>query len=227
MTTYDLPLPTRRPMALARPLTVAGVAGPVLFLVGQALLPALPMTMDDAYPLMLENREQLMAARLFTAAGAFLLAAAAIHYARLVSAGRGARLLSIGAGLFGVASFCNALSQAVAGYATWTVTTAGFDDTSARYVIEHIESGLVALPLGFWSIPVFALGAVLMAVALWRSGAGPTWLPVLLAVGTVLAGALAGRGYVVALTQAPVTVALVAIAVLADRRDGERVAGAH
>jgi len=61
-----------------------------------------------------------------------------------------------------------------------------------------------------------------MAVALWRSGSVPTWLPVLLAVGTVLAGALAGRGPIVALTQAPVTVALVVMAVLAHRRDDER-----
>lgn len=227
MTTYDVALTTRRPLTLGAPLMVAAIVGPVLFLIGQALLPNLPMTMDGAYPLMVEHREQLMAARLFTAAGAFLLAAAAVHYARVVTTGRGARLLSIGAALFGVASFCNALSQAVAGYATWTVTTAGFDEASARYVIEHIESGTVALPLGFWSIPAFALGALLMTAALWRSGSVPSWLPVLLGVGTVLAGALAGRGYVVALTQAPVTAALIVMAVLAHRRDAERDARAH
>lgn len=227
MTTYDVALTTRRPVTVSAPLTVAAIVGPVLFLIGQALLPSLPMTMDGAYPLMVEHREQLMAARLLTAAGAFLLAFAAVHYARVVTAGRGARLLRVGAGVFGVASFCNALSQAVAGYATWTVTTPGFDEASARYVIEHIESGVVALPLGFWSIPAFALGALLMAAALWRSGSVPTWLPVLLAVGTVLAGALAGRGYVVGLTQAPVTAALIVMGVLAHRRDGERASGAH
>jgi hypothetical protein len=222
MTTYDLSLTTRRPTSLARALTAAAVAGPVTFLIGQALLPNLPMALDDAFPLMLEHREQLMAARLFTAAGAFLLAFAAVHYALVVASGRGARLLAVGAGLFGVASFCNGLSQAVAGYATWTVTADGFDEASARYVIEHIESGAVALPLGFWSIPAFALGALLMAVALWRSGSVPAWLPVLLALGTVLAGALAGRGPVVALTQAPITAALIVMAVLARPRDGDR-----
>jgi hypothetical protein len=222
MTTYDLARTTRGPMTLARPLTIAAVIGPILFLVGQALLPNLPMALDDAFPLMLEHREQLMAARLFTAAGAFLMAFAAVWYARLVPTGRGARLMSIGAVLFGLGSFCNALSQAVAGYATWTVTTDGFDQASARYVIEHIESGAVALPLGFWSIPAFALGAILMAVALWRSGSVPIWLPVLLGVGTVLAGGLAGLGPVVALTQAPVTAALIVMAVLAHRRDDDR-----
>jgi hypothetical protein len=222
MTTYDLPRTTPRPMTLTRPLTVAAIAGPILFLAGQALLPNLPMALDDAFPLMLEHRDQLMAARLFTAAGAFLLVCAAVLYPRLVPSGRGARLMSAGAWLFGVATFSNALSQAVAGYATWTVTEPGFDEPSARFVIEHIESGAVALPLGFWSIPAFALGALLMAVALWRSRSVPAWLPVLLALGTVLAGALAGRGPVVALTQAPVTAALIVMAVLARRRDGDR-----
>jgi hypothetical protein len=221
MTTYDLPATTRRTTTL-RPLVAAAVTGPVLFLVGQALLPKPPMALDDAFPLMLDHREQLMASRLFTAAGAFLLVFAAVLYARLVPSGRGATLMKAAAGLFGVATFSNALSQAVAGYATWTVTVPGFDQPSARYVIEHVESGLVALPLGFWSIPAFALGSILMAVALWRSGSVPTWLPVLLAVGTVLAGALAGRGPIVALTQAPVTVALIVMAVLAYRRDDER-----
>jgi hypothetical protein len=221
MTTYDLAR-TSGPMTLARPLTIAAVIGPVLFLVGQALLPNLPMALDDAFPLMLEHREQLMAARLFTAAGAFLLVFAAVLYTRLLPSGRGAKLMSIGAGLFGIATFSNALSQAVAGYATWTVTVPGFDQPSARYVIEHVESGLVALPLGFWSIPAFALGCILMAVAMWRSGSVPAWLPVLLAVGTVLAGALAGRGAIVALTQAPATVALIVMAVLAHRRDDDR-----
>jgi hypothetical protein len=221
MTTYDLPRTTRRTMTL-RPLAVAAVTGPVLFLVGQALLPNLPMALDDAFPLMLDHRDQLMAARLFTAAGAFLLIFAAVLYARLVPSGRGARLMTIGAALFGVATFSNALSQAVAGYATWTVTVPGFDQPSARYVIEHVESGLVALPLGFWSIPAFALGCLLMAVAMFRSGTVPTWLPVLLAVGTVLAGVLAGRGPIVALTQAPATVALVVMAVLTHRADDGR-----
>jgi hypothetical protein len=227
MTTYDLSLGTRRPTALAVSLTAAAVVGPVLFLLGQALLPKLPEVMDRAYPLMVEHRDQLMAARLFTAAGAFLLAIAAVRYSRLVFTGRGVGLMGVGATLFGIGSFCNALSQAVAGYATWTVTSDGFDESSARYVIEHIESGAVALPLGFWSIPAFALGALLMAAALWRSGSAPTWLPVLLAVGTVLAAALAGQGPVVALTQAPVTAALVVMAVLAHHRDEDRSTGAH
>lgn len=211
MTTLTIPRTTRA--TLPSMLALSGIAGAVLFLVGQALLPNLPMTLTEAFPLMVEHRDRLMAARLFTAAGAFLLAPAAIGFARLVPKGaRGSQLMRLGAGFFGVATFANALSQTVAGYSTFTVTAPGFDTDAGQTVVDRIGSGLVALPLGFWSIPVFALGCLMMAVALFRSGRVPTWLPVLLAVGTVLAGVFAGRGPVVALTQAPATVALIAMA---------------
>ncbi|MDQ4052523.1 MAG: hypothetical protein M3237_07460 [Actinomycetota bacterium] len=211
MTTLTVPRATRA--ALPSALALSGLAGAVLFLVGQALLPNLPMSIGKAFPLMVEHRDQLMAARLFTAAGAFLLAPAAVGFARLVPRGaRGSRLLRLGAGLFGIATFSNALSQAVSGYATFTVTAPGFDTDAGRLVVNRIETGLVAVPLGFWSIPAFAIGMLLMAAALFRSRRVPTWLPVLLAVGTVLAGALAGRGATVALTQAPATVALIVMA---------------
>lgn len=211
MTTLTIPRTSRA--TLPSMLALSGIAGAVLFLVGQALLPNLPMTLTEAFPLMVEHRDRLMAARLFTAAGAFLLAPAAIGFARLVPKGaRGSQLMRLGAGFFGVATFANALSQTVAGYSTFTVTAPGFDTDAGQTVVDRIGSGLVALPLGFWSIPVFALGCLMMAVALFRSGRVPTWLPVLLAVGTVLAGVFAGRGPVVALTQAPATVALIAMA---------------
>jgi hypothetical protein len=198
----------------------AALLGPVLFLVGQALLPELPDSGRRAFDLMTAHRDQLMAARLFTAAGAFLLAFGAVHYVRAVPAGRGATLIRVGGTVFAVASFCNALSQAVAGYSTWTVTAPGFDESSGRYVVDHVEAGLVALPLQFWSIPAFALGGFLIAAALWRARVTPPWLPGLLAVGVVLAGALAGSGPVVALSQAPFTVALVLLGLLARNRDG-------
>lgn len=77
-------------VGLTDPLTLAAVAGPILFLTGQAIFPALPNDPFGAFPLMLQHRDQLMAGRLFTAAGGFLLVFAAIHYAHLVSPGRGA-----------------------------------------------------------------------------------------------------------------------------------------
>jgi hypothetical protein len=218
MNTLTVPRATRATLPSA--IALSGVAGAVLFLVGQALLPNLPMTIEKAFPLMVEHRDRLMAARLFTAAGAFLLAPAAVGFARLLPTGsRGARLLRLGAGLFGVATFFNALSQTVAGYTTFTVTAPGFDAAAGRLAVDRIDEGLMALPLGFWSIPVFAIGCLLMAVALFRSRRVPTWLPVLLVVGTVLAGAFAGRGATVALTQAPATVALIAMAIRIQKLD--------
>lgn len=217
MTTYAVH--PARTISLPRPLLVAAIAGPVLFLIGQALLPVTATDMGHAFPQMLAHRDQLIAARLFTAAGAFLLVPAAVWYARALPTGsRGARLLQVGAWVFGIATFCNALSQAVAGYATYTVTAPGFDPASAKTVIEQIETGLVSLPLQFWSIPAFALGSLLIAAALWRSDRIPMWLPVLLIVGTLLAAALAGRGLLVALTQAPFTAALVALAMVTSHR---------
>lgn len=218
MTTLTVPRATRGTLPVA--LALSGVAGALLFLVGQALLPNLPMSIAKAFPLMVEHRDRLMAARLCTAAGAFLLAPAAVGFARLVPKGApGAQLLRLGAGCFGVATFSNALSQTVAGYTTFTVTAPDFDPAAGRLVVDRIDDGLVALPLGFWSIPVFAIGCLLMAVALFRSRQVPTWLPVLLAVGTVLAGAFAGRGAIVALTQAPATIALVAMALRVPNPD--------
>ncbi|MGA8256842.1 MAG: hypothetical protein WB767_09735 [Nocardioides sp.] len=61
----------------------------------------------------------------------------------------------------------------------------------------------------------------MVAVGLFMSRSVPVWFSALLMVGTVMAGALAGRGLVVALTQAPVTVALIALAEVMTR-PGER-----
>jgi len=209
---------TRPALGGVAPAAVCAVAGALLFYVGQALLPSMPDDLDRAYAAMVEHRDRLMAARLATSAGAFLFVPAALGLARLIpQRGRGSRLLLAGAALFGIATFSNALSQAVAGYATWDATATGFDPTSGRTIVDTIESGIVALPLGFWSIPAFALGLLLMAAALIRSRWVPVWQPVLLAFGTVLAGALAGVGPLVVLTQAPFTVAFIALSLRIPR----------
>lgn len=216
MSTATTTVPGVRPATFRNlrpaPLLMAMLAGPVLFLVGQALMPTLPDSLDRAFPVMVEHREQLMAARLFTAAGAFLLVPAAVGYARLIPAGcRGARLLLVGAWAFGIATFSNALSQSVSGYATWVVSTPHVDASAGQYVVGNVESGLVAMPIGFWSIPGFVIGTLLIATALWRSRRGPSWVPVLIVLGAVLAAAFAGRGPIVALTQLPFTIALLAL----------------
>lgn len=219
MTTLAMTRPAARRTSPANLLVVAAITGSVLFLAGQALFPVMSENIDSAYAAMVTHRDLLMAARLLTAAGAFLLVPAAVGFARLLPPGaRGARLLQVGAWVFGIATFSNALSQTVSGYTAYTATAPGFDATAGRVVVEQIEEGLVALPLGFWSIPAFALGSLLIAIALIRSRTVPTWMPALLIIGTVLAAALAGRGLLVGLTQAPFTIALIALALRIPNR---------
>lgn len=221
---------TIRPVHLG----AAAIAGALLFLAGQALLPSLPNDIDTAFAGMVEHRDRLMAARLLTSAGAFLLVPAAVGIAlSFRDGGRGARLVVLATTLIGIATFSNALSQAVEAYATWGATAPGFDRESGSTLVEHLGTGLVGIPVGFWSIPVFALGWLLLAVGLLRSGRVATWIPVVLVVGDVMAGAFAGQGYVVALTQAPITIALIALGVLvargklSDSADDRATAGAR
>lgn len=193
-------------------LGVATIVGALLFLIGQALLPSLPDDIGSAFTGMVRHRDRLMAARLLTSAGAFLLVAAAVGVAlRFRGAGRGGRLVLVSTTLFGVATFSNAVSQAVEGYVGWGATAPGADPATGRDLMDHLGTGLIGIPVGFWSIPAFALGGLLLAVGLWRTGRVPVWLPIALAGGVILAGAFAGRGYVVVLTQAPFTVAMVAL----------------
>jgi hypothetical protein len=193
-------------------------AGALLFLAGQALLPELPDDWDPAFAGMLAHRDQLMAARLLTAAGCFLLVVTGIAFADVLARrAHGSRTVRVGGTLFAVGAFFNALSQAVAGYATYAATTPGLDHAAGEAMLKRLTAGATGLPLDFWSIPVLALGALLVAVGLLVSRTPPAWLAALLIVGTVLAGALAGQGPVVALTQVPFTLALIILAVAFPR----------
>lgn len=193
----------------------AVVAGALLFLVGQALLPSLPDALAQAFDGMLAHRDRLMAARLATSAGSFLLSIGGIGFATVLAPRTGApRTVRVGAALFAVGAFFNGLSETTEAYATFAVTAPGLDHETGRTVVQNLTAGAVGVPVGFWSVQVFAVGALVMAVGLLIGRRTSRWLPLLLIVGTVLAGALAGRGPVVALTQAPFTVALVIMAEL-------------
>lgn len=200
----------------------ATIAGALLFLMGQALLPVLPDDLGPAFSGMAEHRDQLMAARLLTSAGAFLLVPAAVGIAlHFRDATRGSRLVLVASTLIGVATFSNAVSQAVEGYVGWGATAPDVDPAAGSRMVGDLGTGLIGIPIGFWSIPAFALGGLLLAAGLWRTGRVPTWLPITLAVGVVLAGVFAGRGYVVALTQAPFTIAMIAVGL--RLRDGHLI----
>jgi len=202
---------------------VATIAGVLFFLLGQALLPSLPNDIDAAFGGMVEHRDRLMAARLFSSAGAFLLVPAAVGIGCLFRpAARGSRTVLVGALLFGVATFSNAVSQAVEGYAGWGATASDIDPTSGKSILEGLGTGLIGFPIGFWSIPVFALGGLILAVGILRAQWVPAWIPVVLFVGLLLGAAFGGRGYIVALTQAPFTVAMIALATYVGKGEAPR-----
>ena len=205
-----------------RAAALAATIGALAFLAGQALLPELPNDLAPAFAGMVEHRDQLLAARLLTAAGCFLLVPAAVGYAGLVRRRDvGGTTLRVGATLLGIGAFSNAVSQVVQGYATHAATGATIDRTAGRAMVDHIASGAAAIPIGFWSIPAFALGCILVSVGLLRSRRVATWVPVVLIIGTVMAGAFAGQGPIVALTQAPATIALIVLAWFVAHTDSD------
>ncbi|PWD49948.1 hypothetical protein C8046_03885 [Serinibacter arcticus] len=194
-------------MTPSRILTLAaGIAAPVLFVAGQALLPNLGRDVEPAFTLMLEHRDQLIVSRLLTAAGSYLMLVTLWLIARA-----GGRVTRIGAVIAAVGTFFNAFSQGVQGYAAWGSTAPGLDHRATMQTLLHLEDGLAGLPVSYWSIPVFGLGILVVGVGGLLVRTSPWWVPMLLLVGAVLAFATAGLGPVVALTQAPLAIALVAL----------------
>ena len=211
-------LPTSDSKAWLRTVRVSTVAGALLFLAGQAALPVLPATIDAAFPAMVAERDQLMASRLLSSAGCFLLVVTGIGFGTLLARRAGSsRTVRVGGVLLAVGAFFNAVAQAVQGYATYAATGPGVAADSGREVVERTTAGAVGFPLSFISVPVFVLGCLVVAAGLFMSRSVPMWLPALLVVGNIMAGAFAGRGAVVALTQAPVTFAFIALAILMTR----------
>lgn len=184
----------------------AGIAAPILFVAGQALLPNLGREVDSAFALMLQHRDQLIVSRLLTTAGAYLLLATLWLIARL-----GGKVTRIGAAIAALGTFFNAFSQAVQGYAAWGATAPGLEHAASMQTLLHLEDGLVGLPVSYWSIPVFGIGLVVLGVGLLVAKASRWWMPSLLLVGVVLAFFTAGLGSVVAFTQAPLAVALISL----------------
>lgn len=185
----------------------AGIAAPVLFVIGQALLPNLGREVDPAFVLMLQHRDQLILSRLLTTAGAYLLLATLWLIAR-----QGGRTTRVGACIAAVGTFFNAVSQAVQGYAAWGATAPGLDHPVTMQTLLHLEDGAAGFVVSYWSVPVFGVGLVVMSVGLLVRRSTPWWMPALLVLGVVSAFLTAGLGPVVAVTQAPLAAALIALA---------------
>lgn len=188
---------------------LAWLAAPALLFVGYALHPDLPEDTASALADVADGRGQLLGAKLLVALGALGLAPLiALVARRVIASGRGAGLAVAGAGLTIVGTTFNALSQATFGYLLWFATATGVSREAGLAVVRASEEeGLATLPISFLSVPVFAVGLLLVAAALWRCGQVPRWVPVMLVVGNVLASAI-GVGPLMLVAGAIATIAL-------------------
>jgi hypothetical protein len=97
--------------------------------------------------------------------------------------------------------------------------SSALDPTTATTFIESVNRDALRLfaAAGGGAVTV-ALGAVLLAIGLWRSGNVPKWLPLVLAVGSIITFILPTEGIVGALVEAPSAATSVLIGWYAWRR---------
>lgn len=125
--------------------------------------------------------------------GAFLLVPGLAGALRLVT-GRGARLATIAAALWGLGAMALGAGDLMQTL-VMSALVPGHHDT-ARAIIEVAQQGILGLPFAF--APAFILGGILFAVALLRSRAVPIWLGVLSLVGPLLVPASSAGGVLTA-----------------------------
>jgi len=148
------------------------------------------------------------------AVGAFLLVPGLAAVLRLVT-GRGARLATIAAVLWGVA----AVALGAGDVMQTLVVSALVPDhqDTARAIIDVAQQGILGLPFLF--APAFVLGGVLFAVAVLMARAVPTWLGVLSLIGPPLVLASSAGGLLTAaLPLVPLGASLVLLAMRAGAR---------
>ena len=189
----------------------------VLLVVGEALTPKgldHPISMARAVkeiPIAEAHSGRLFLSNLMVIFGLGALGVSFTAIAILVRE-RGATIATLAALVGGVAGFCGALANVLVGYDLAAAATARTAHAAATQVLVAANRG--------WAFDVVFVGylgglvvaTVLTAVALWRSGAVPRWLPALFVLGVAL-GAAAPAGIVSIPLQLPITVALTALAI--------------
>jgi hypothetical protein len=168
------------------------LAGPILFDLGYALHPSLPMDVEGAIAEVADVRTLHAAAKVMVAFGGLLLIALLLTYRRWLVPGRGRAFATVGTALAAIGLAANSLSQATHGYLLYWASSPDVARSAGADVVAAAETDTspVTLPVSFWSVPLFALGLVLVAVALWRAGSVPRWVPVGMVVGGLAAGAV-------------------------------------
>jgi hypothetical protein len=148
------------------------------------------------------------------AVGAFLLVPGLTAALRLVT-GRGARLATVGAVLWGLGAMALGAGDVMQTLVMSALVPDHHD--TARAIVEVAQQGILGLPFLF--APAFVIGGVLFAVALLRARAVPTWLGVLSLIGPLLVFASSAGGLLTAaLPLLPLGASLVLLAMRAGVR---------
>jgi hypothetical protein len=221
MTTVAPPAPDRTVAARRWLLTTGALllAGTVLFDVGYALHPSLPVDVEGALAEVADVRTRHALAKVLVAFGGLLLIALLLTYRRWLVPGRGRAFATAGTALAGIGLAANSLSQATHGYLLYWASSPDIARNAGADVVAVAvaDTAPVTLPVTFWSVPLFAVGVLLVAVALWRAGSVPRWVPIGMVVGGVAAGAVGTGPLMLAVLVLDVVVAGTALAHAARR----------
>ncbi|MDO5752709.1 hypothetical protein [Arthrobacter sp.] len=199
-------------------IVVGAVIAPVIFVLAQALFPVLPHTVEEAFPIMVEQRGLVFATRMLSGVGSalFILLAGPIGYL-VPRAARGAILTRLGLLLMSAGAILNALSQIVQGFATHAATRTGIPVSVGQDIVLKIVSGPEGVLLEYWVLIMFALGLIIVGTGTLLSRRVGKFVPILLMAGVVIALALSGMGPIGVVTMAPLAIAVVALIVKAAR----------
>lgn len=171
----------RRPSVAASP-RMLFLLGPALLFLGYAFHPDLPADTSAALNDLADGRGMYIATKLAVALGSLLFVPLVLAVRHRAFPGRGRGLASVAAVLCTIGFTSNALSQTLWGYLLWFATDGDVDRGAGVDVVDAAQHApiLPTLPVSFASVPLFALGLLLLAVALWRAGTVPRWVPALL-----------------------------------------------
>lgn len=168
------------------------LAGPLLFDLGYALHPSLPEDVASALAEVDPVRDLAAASKVMVAFGGLLMIGLVLTLRQRLVPQRGRTLATVAAGLASLGLASNSLSQATHGYLLFWASDPEVDRAAGTAILEaaHGSTDLVTLPVSFLSVPLFALGVVLFAIALWRAGTVPRWVPVAIILAGIGAGAV-------------------------------------
>jgi hypothetical protein len=170
-----------RQMPIAASRRMLLLLAPVLMFLGYAFHPDLPVGTAAALADLTDERGVYIAAKLAVAFGSLLFVPLVLIIRHRAFPGRGRGLATVAAVLCTIGFTCNGISQTLWGYLLWFATDPGVDRAAGVAVVDAAQNApmLPTLPVSFLSVPAFALGLLLLAVALWRAGTVPRWVPAL------------------------------------------------